>query len=194
MDLLSTLLTTDFLSALKPYIDYAQMDGYQISFHDFCLFLFQQQLTCQERNKYLNLISEHFPLDIYSGSNTNVLCPKAAAHGFISYYETMPQIFNHSKINLNISLRSITSGIPLRCMDILGAGGFLLSNFQSELVDAFVPEQDFVYFEDEKDLLDKIQFYLTHEQERMKIAAHGFQTIRENYSYEIQIQKMLSYI
>ena len=35
----------------------------------------------------------------------------------------MPEVFRKSKINLNITLRSIISGISLRVYDILGAGG-----------------------------------------------------------------------
>ena len=34
---------------------------------------------------------------------------------------------------------ALKSGIPLRCMDICGAGGFLLSNYQADLYDVFVP-------------------------------------------------------
>ncbi len=52
------------------------------------------------------------------------LLPKAEYIGPVDYYDTMPYIFQHSRINLNITLKSIHSGIPLRCMDIMGSGGF----------------------------------------------------------------------
>ena len=44
----------------------------------------------------------------------------------------MPLVFQNSKINLNITLRSIKNGIPLRAIDIMGAGGFLLTNYQND--------------------------------------------------------------
>ena len=56
---------------------------------------------------------------------------------------------------LNLTLRSITSGIPLRALDILGCGGFLLSNYQPELCEYFTPDVDFVYFNDMDDLEQK---------------------------------------
>ena len=75
--------------------------------------------------------------------------------GIVSYTAEMPDIFHTTKINLNITLRSITSGIPLRAIDILGCGGFLLSNYQPELCEYFTPDVDFVYFEDPDDLAEK---------------------------------------
>lgn len=35
-------------------------------------------------------------------------------HGPVDYYKQMPYIFKLSDINLNISLKSIRTGIPLR--------------------------------------------------------------------------------
>lgn len=54
--------------------------------------------------------------------------------GAVDYYEVMPHVFKQSKINLNITLRSIQSGMPLRAWDIMGAGGFLLSNYQADFL------------------------------------------------------------
>ena len=104
----------------------------------------------------------------------------------------MPSVFYHSKINLNFSLRSITSGIPLRCMDILGANGFLLSNYQPELAEFFSPNEDFVFFESEYDLISKIEYYLSHEKERTEIAYNGWRKIQTNFSYEQQLQILIS--
>ena len=47
-----------------------------------------------------------------------------------------------------MTIRNIRTGIPLRVWDILGAGGFLLTNFQVELPDYFENGKDIVYYED----------------------------------------------
>lgn len=189
---LPSLLSEKILDQLKEYLPYENQRNYEITYKDFITFLLDQKLTSLERKKYLNLIANRFSLDIYSGSDIISLCPKATAHGFISYDDVMPHVFHQSKINLNFSLRSITSGIPLRCMDILGCGGFLLSNYQPELAEFFVPDVDFVFFESEQDLIAKINYYLTHDAKREAIARHGFETVKQHYSYENQVQKMLS--
>ena len=104
--------------------------------------------------------------------------------GAIDYYSEMPYVFANSKINLNITLRSIQTGIPLRGMDILGAGGFLLTSFQSDFLDYFVPDEDFVYYESQEDLVEKVEYYLSHEKQRKEIAHNGHEKAKKNHSFE----------
>ena len=104
--------------------------------------------------------------------------------GSADYYMEMPYIFHDSKINLNITLRSIRNGIPLRCMDIMANGGFLLTNFQSDFLYHFVPDEDFVYYESEKDLLHKIDYYLSHDKERRAIAESGHAKVCKYHNYD----------
>ena len=138
-----------------------------------------------ERSRLITAIGEKFPsrLKLFT-INKNAEFPHVKNMGVADYYSEMPYIFSHSKINLNISLKSIQSGIPLRCMDILGNGGFLLTNFQADFLDYFIPDEDFVYYTDTNDLLDKIEYYLSHENERAEIAANGHRKVKENHSFE----------
>ena len=69
--------------------------------------------------------------------------------GEVHYMYEMPLVFKCSKINLNITLRSIRNGIPLRAMDIMGAGGFLLTNHQNDFAMHFVDGEDYVLFGDD---------------------------------------------
>lgn len=112
--------------------------------------------------------------------------------GPVDYYDTMPYIFYGSKINLNISLRSIKSGIPLRAFDIMGCGGFLLTNYQSDFLDDFIPGEDFVYYDSDEDMIRKITYYLSREEERQAIASRGFQKVQERHTFLHRIPEMLS--
>ena len=120
--------------------------------------------------------------------------PKVINMGSVNPYTELPYVFKCSKINLNISLRSIHSGIPLRAIEIMGAGSFLLSNFQKDYLMFFEPDKDFVYYEDEFDLIDKCHFYLEHENERTKIAQNGYSKVKEFFSYEKMLQNILDII
>ncbi len=95
-------------------------------------------------------------------------------------------------MNLNITLRSIVSGIPLRAMDIMGCGGFLLTNYQADFLEYFVPEKDYVYYEDLTDLVEKAGYYLIHEEERMAIARSGYQKVKEQHTYHERVRQMLT--
>ena len=86
----------------------------------------------QERLRALRLLSDSFNVDIYTGSDTSSM-PNIHNRGFAKSLTEMPLIFNNSKINLNITAKSIRSGLSLRIFDVLGCGGFLITNYQAEL-------------------------------------------------------------
>ena len=67
---------------------------------------------------------------------------------------------------MNFTIRNIRTGLPLRIWDILGAGGFLLTNYQIELGDFFENGKDLVYYDSLDDMMRKAEYYLDHEDER----------------------------
>lgn len=152
-----------------------------------------RKLTSMERINILTDVASHFPLKIFT-PNKDYVIPHASNMGVADYLTETPYIFHSSKINLNITLRSIKSGIPLRCMEIMSCGGFLLTNYQSDFLKHFVAGEDFVYFESSDDMLQKIDFYLTHDKERTFIAESGYQKVLKNHSYETIFQQILNII
>jgi len=145
-------------------------------------YVINRQLTSLERQDLLQTVSKHVGLDLYTPDRT-VQYKGCTNHGPVDYYDFAPYVFKQARINLNITLRSIHNGIPLRAFDILGAGGFLLTNFQADFLDFFVPGEDYDYFENKKDLLNKIDYYLSHEDERAQIARNGFNKIAAQHTY-----------
>ena len=111
--------------------------------------------------------------------------------GSVDYWTQMPKVFHGSKINLNFTIPNIKSGIPLRVWDILGSGGFLMTNYQPELELYFDLKQDMVVFESKEELEEKTAFYLEHEKERMEIAHRGYEKVKQFHTYEQRIQQML---
>ena len=85
----------------------------------------------------------------------------------------------------------IRSGIPLRIFDIMGCGGFLISNYQPELLDYFIPGEDIVLYDSIPDLLEKINYYLNNEEERLAIAHNGYEKIKKYHTYDIRLESML---
>lgn len=135
----------------------------------------------QERLRALKLLSESFDVDIYTRSDTSSM-PRIHNRGFAKSLEEMPLIFNRSKINLNITAKSIRSGLPLRIFDVCGCGGFLITNYQAELPDYFEIGRDLVAYESLSHLKELCAYYLSHDDERCEIAAHGQDTVRKLYT------------
>lgn len=148
------------------------------------------KVTEQERLRLLKCVSEEFELDLYTASDFSPL-PRAHYRGLAKTATEMPKIFHLSKINLNFTSKPIRTGLPLRVWDILGAGGFLLTNFQSEIPEYFEAGKDLETFASQEELMEKIRYYLAHEQERQEIAQNGYRKAKEQYSLETRVKQIL---
>lgn len=144
----------------------------------------------QERLRALRMLAGHYSVDIYTGSDTSGI-PGIHNRGFARSMDEMPLIFQHSKVNLNITAKSIRSGLSLRIFDVLGCGGFIITNYQAELSEFFTPGADLEYYTSLEELDEKTGYYLTHDHEREKIAAKGFETVSKLHSYRTRIPQML---
>lgn len=154
-------------------------------------YFLQREVTKRERYEMLDALSNSFSVRLYTHEATPSL-RKVNNLGPLEYYSEMPIAMKCSKINLNISLRSILSGIPLRAMDIMACGGFLLTNFQADFLDFFAPNEDYVFFDSLEDLQRKAEYYLSHEDERLSIAHNGYKKVSDHHSYNHRIRTMLS--
>lgn len=144
----------------------------------------------QERLRLLRMLSDSFQVNIYTGSDTSSM-PHIHNCGFARSLDEMPLIFNCSKINLNITAKSIRSGLPLRIFDVLGAGGFLITNYQSELPEIFTIGKDLVAYESPEHLKELCTYYLRHEDERLEIAHNGYETIAKYHTYDIRLLQII---
>jgi spore maturation protein CgeB len=103
----------------------------------------------------------------------------------------MPKVFKCSKINLNSTFRNIKNGIPLRCIDIMGCGGCLLTNYQRDFDEHFKDGENILIYHNAQEALEKADFYLAHDTLREKVALSGYETVKKYYSYEVKIKEML---
>lgn len=144
----------------------------------------------QERLRYLKALSEHFNVDLYTGSDTYSM-PLIHNRGFAKTNTEMPIIFHQSKINLNLTAKSIRSGLSLRIFDVLGCEGFLITNYQAELPEHFNIGEDLEAYTSLDDLMGKCEYYLSHDKERMEIAHNGFEKVKKYHTYDIRLTQML---
>jgi spore maturation protein CgeB len=144
----------------------------------------------QERLRYLKALSEHFNVDLYTGSDTSSM-PLIHNRGFAKTNTEMPIIFNQSKINLNLTAKSIRSGLSLRIFDVLGCEGFLITNYQAELPEHFNIGEDLEAYTSLDDLMGKCEYYLLHDKERQEIAHNGFEKVKKYHTYDIRLTQML---
>ena len=80
-------------------------------------------------------------------------------------------------------MRTIRHGIPLRVLDVLGAGGFLITNYQPDFDNYFTNGKELVWFESKEQLLELIDYYLRNEEERDRIAKEGQRRAAQIFNY-----------
>ena len=157
------------------------------------------QMTAMERTRLLMALGERFPVKVYTGSDLSTLMNREMAVkeagikpcGRVKTQTEMPLVFSESKINLNMTAKSIRSGIPLRVWDILGCGGFCLSNYQPEIPEYFTIGDEIETYGSKEELLEKTAYYLEHENRRKEIAQAGLEKVKKEHTFLIRLAQMM---
>ena len=103
------------------------------------------------------------------------------------------KIFQLSKISLNFSsTRGSHKQTKARIFEVTGSGGFLLTEYSNNLLKFFNTKQ-ISFFQNNKELLDNINKFLSNFELRDKMVFSSFK-ISKNYSYSSIIKKIITKI
>ena len=154
-------------------------------------FFLERKLTNIERSCLMELLADQYDISLFTWENQLVPDGIRRLPAMHSQWDAL-KVFYSSKINMNITLRSIESGIPARVFDIMSVGGFVMSNYQEEIPELFEEDKEIVTFKSPEEMLDKIAYYLSHEEERIRIGYNGYKKVKNCYTYEHQLNKIIS--
>lgn len=152
-------------------------------------FYIGNKITAMERVDTFKYLSEKFEVDIYTASDTKEI-PKLKNHGTIMTHTQMPIVFNKSTINLNPTSKPIRSGIPLRIFDLLACEGFVLCNYQSDLLNEFLTGEELDIYSSIEELEEKIRYYLSHTDVCREIAHNGYEKVSKYHTYPLRLEQM----
>jgi spore maturation protein CgeB len=100
--------------------------------------------------------------------------------------ERINQIINETRINLNFTgclFDDTIKQMKGRIFEVCMGGGFLLTEYVSGVESFFTPDKEIVCFADDKEAIDKIRYYLSHEDERIEIASRGYERSRREHTW-----------
>lgn len=155
------------------------------------------EITSRERQNVVGMLSDYFGVTLYTTSEMPAYLQEKETlqiKGGVDYISEMPLIFHNSKINLNMTSRTIETGIPQRVFDILACEGFCLTNYQKEIADFFEDGKELVMYSSMEDLFMKAEYYLEHEKERKEIAKAGYKKVCTYFGVHMRIQELLECI
>lgn len=176
------VLSDSDIERIRDFINIEDTGRYRIDYSDVIRDIFRKKVTVNERRNILTEMGKRFDTVVYTNRDTLPI-PNVDNMGVVSYTDKMPEIFRRSKINLNISLRCITSGVSLRVMDVLAAGGFLLTTYTSEIAEYFEDGVDLAIAKTPEEMYAKAAYYLKHEDERKEIALNGQKKVFKKFAY-----------
>ncbi|MCJ8013894.1 glycosyltransferase [Paenibacillus sp. KQZ6P-2] len=102
---------------------------------------------------------------------------------------------SHEDDSINNNMVKIPAASPNpRTFEISACATLQLSDYRSDLPKFYTPETEIETYSSPKELLDKIEYYLTHEEERREIALNAFDRTMRDHTYGNRLNQMLSII
>ena len=152
------------------------------------------------RKKYIDaILNNGFSVNIFGEGSSN---------GTISEDEKF-KVFSYSKINLSFSTVLPFSFTDIlnknsinnkkrqtvgRVFEIISVGGFVLTEDSDSLKHFFIPGEHLDVFKNEKELLEKIKYYLKNDRVRVRIAKNGKKYFNKKYKHSKYFPELIRVI
>ena len=124
------------------------------------------------RKSYLDFLIEHKVSLHYSAYEKSQQC----SHD--KYYE----ILSRAKIGINFSMSVDKHQLKARVFETMLAGSLLLEERNEQTAYYFTEDIEFVAFSSQSELLEKVFYYLAHENERSAIAEAGHRKVKRLFN------------
>ncbi len=109
----------------------------------------------------------------------------------LSYYDNLSEMYNMSKINFNMTSRQMKNSVNQRIFDVPAVGGFLLTDYKSQLEEIYDLKTDIATFKNVDEIPSLIKYYLKNPEVREKMSKNAYKKVVENQTYELRIKKLV---
>jgi hypothetical protein len=110
-------------------------------------------------------------------------------------YPAMADVYRKAKIGLNVSRNGYLEDANLRCFEVMGGGALLLTPHPTELSKLGLEDgAHFVTFHSQDDLVDKIRYFLNHNEAREEIALNGREATLTHFTYDRWSERLIERI
>ncbi len=130
---------------------------------------------------------------IYGDPNwDNLLDSRYRIEREVMYYDNLPQVYNTSRINFNMTSRQMKNAVNQRVFDVPACGKFLLTDYKQQLEEIFDTNgEEVVFFTDVEEVPELVRFYLDNEPVRERYAQNAYRRVTSNETYRHRLTKMI---
>lgn len=110
----------------------------------------------------------------------------------IHYYRDVPFFYNACSVNFNATSRQMKQAVNQRVFDVPACGAFLLTDSQEALGELFDVGSEMSVFTGIDEIPDFIRYYLTHPEERRRIAERGRERVLAQHTYRHRLAELIT--
>jgi spore maturation protein CgeB len=120
-------------------------------------------------------------------------------YGFPGWVTILPfadyvPLYQRAKIGINVHNRGDYTVGGYRLFDLPANGVMQISDGGQYLEQFFSVEKEVVPYRDADELIEKVEYYLAHDEERRRIALNGFRRVRKDYKIAVMLMKAAALI
>jgi spore maturation protein CgeB len=140
------------------------------------------------RSAYIGAVRER-PLDLYADCPAEL--PGITFHGPVDYRRALRKVYASHAVNLNISALQLETSVNNRVFDCFASGGFLLSDYKSDMREIFPDFWEEITFTCIREMNEKISYYLVHAAAREELTRRASDTVMAEHTYEKRAEYLL---
>lgn len=159
-------------------------------------------LSNRKRLEYLSAVAG-LGLELYGTRNLAELIsfsPRVSAcfnmNYFVNTRERLVDIYDRSRIGLNINHHQATSGLGYRVFDIMCSSALLVSNYQkqSDLDVLFGKDHPIPIYKSGEELQEICRYFFEHEAERAELSARCQQLIGDTHTFDTRACEIIQIV
>jgi len=126
---------------------------------------------------------------------SNMDHPNIIMTGKYVYEDEYAKVVCSTKVNLCFLRKENRDTETTRSIEIPACRGFMLAERTKEHLDLFEEGSEASYFSSKEEMLEKIKYYLKHDEERTRIALNAYKRcIKSRYDYKQQLVNIFSIV
>ncbi|MFH2066175.1 MAG: glycosyltransferase [Pseudomonadota bacterium] len=171
----------------KALDDFSRRDDYT----SFILSLYDE-IGARDRMDAIRLLPDDLRVHVYGGPGWNRLSkPGLHLKGPVDYHRTAPLVYNSARINLNVTGSQLSAAVNQRVFDVAACGAFLLTDYRTALDELFVVGREVACYRNLNELKQLTDYYRSHPDLRLEIAARGRQRVLAEHTYCHRAQRII---
>jgi spore maturation protein CgeB len=146
------------------------------------------QATANFRDKVVSILAKNFNFKVFGDIKWKEIYP-SHYFGEVDYYRELHYLYKYAKIVVNTTSFQMNTAVNQRVYDIFLCDGFLVSDYREDY-DLLFGKNMIPTFRTTKEMIEVVQYYLQHEEERKEKIENIKSIIKSKHRYIHRIEEL----